>query len=258
MKNLFTFFLSIITFFSASAWSQKGHDTIAYIAEQHLSPEAYEAVTTLLQGRSMIYWANWLDNASNTPEYEYSKTWHYKNIDADQTYEESTINPKGDIVTALNTQIAVLADTTVSVENRRLALKMIIHLVGDLHQPMHMGHASDYGGNTIEVSYFGTKRKLHGIWDSQLVESAHRWSYTEWQYNIDRISPEMEAEIGKGTIDDWGKETYLIAEKVYDYFRPNSKVSYDAVAKWTPVIERQFLYGGIRLAKVLNDIFKQQ
>ena len=63
-------------------WGQKGHDTVAYIAECHLTPATKQAVESLLDGKSIVYWANWLDNASHTPEYAYSKTWHYKNIDA--------------------------------------------------------------------------------------------------------------------------------------------------------------------------------
>ena len=104
--------------------------------------------------------------------------------------------------------------------------------------------------------YFGSKKNLHSVWDGSLVESAHKWSYSEWQYNIDRISPETEAQIAAGTIDDWAKQTYLIATKVYEYFKPDTKVSYDDVARWSPVIERQFLFGGVRLAAVLNEIFK--
>ncbi len=256
MKKFITLFVSVISFLYAAGWSQKGHDVVAFIAEQHLTTNARIQVATLLQGRSMVYWSNWLDNASHTPEYEYSKTWHYKNIDADQTYEDCTLNPKGDVVTALKDQLEVLADTTQKAEIRTLALKMIIHLMGDLHQPMHMGHASDAGGNRVDVIYFGSKKNLHSIWDGSLVESAHKWSYSEWQYNIDRISPETEAQIAAGTIDDWAKQTYLIATKVYEYFKPDTKVSYDDVARWSPVIERQFLFGGVRLAAVLNEIFK--
>lgn len=256
MKKIFTFAIAVLTFLSASAWGQKGHDVTAFIAEQHLTTKARIEVAKLLEGRSMVYWANWLDNASHTPEYEYSKTWHYKNIDADQTYEDCTLNAKGDVVTALQSQTALLADTTANINARRLALKMIIHLMGDLHQPMHVGHASDLGGNTVEVFYFNSKNKLHTIWDTQLVESAHKWSYSEWQYNIDRVSPETEAKIAEGDFDSWCKETYLICNNVYKYFTPGIKVSYNDIAKWSPVIEKQLLFGGIRLAHVLNEIFK--
>ena len=66
---------------SAAAWSQKGHDVVAHIAERHLTPSTQAAVDSLLEGRHLVYWANWLDNASHTPEYAYTKTWHYRNVD---------------------------------------------------------------------------------------------------------------------------------------------------------------------------------
>ena len=72
---------------------------------------------------------------------------------------------------------------------------MLVHLVGDLHCPMHAGHKSDLGGNTVSVLYFDTPTKLHTIWDTQLVESAHKWSYTEWQRQIDRVTRKQEKEL---------------------------------------------------------------
>lgn len=98
------YFLSIVfaaVTFAAGAWSQKGHDVTAYIAEQHLTPAARAAVDSIFDGRSMVYWANWLDNASHQMDHAYTKTWHYKNIDADETYESAQANPAGDAVTAL-------------------------------------------------------------------------------------------------------------------------------------------------------------
>ena len=70
---------------AAFAWGQKGHDVTAAIAEAHLTPATQKAVAEVLDGMSPVYWANWLDNASHTPEYAYSKTWHYKNVDAGKT-----------------------------------------------------------------------------------------------------------------------------------------------------------------------------
>lgn len=247
--------LMLFTTLAAGAWGQKGHDTVAYIGEQHLTAAAKDSVAALLDGKSPVYWANWLDNASHTPEYAYSKTWHYKNIDADQTYESAPKNYDGDIVRALQDQIKVLQNTSAPREKRVLALKMIIHFMGDLHQPMHMGHASDLGGNRVTVKYFNNKRNLHSVWDSSLPESAHKWSYTEWQQQIDRATPEEIIAIQAGDIDDWAQETYAICKDVYTQTPENYTISYDYIAQWTPVIEQQFLRGGLRLADILNAIF---
>ncbi len=245
--------LGMMSALTAYPWGQKGHDTVAYIAECHLSPEAKAAAEELLDGRSIVYYANWLDNASNTPEYSFSKTWHYKNIDEDETFETAKINEKGDIVTALEKQIAVLRDTTLSKEERSLALKMTVHLLGDIHQPMHLGHASDLGGNRWEVRYFKNPTNLHSVWDSKIVESAHKWSYSEWQQQIDRADTAQTAEIlSLSTPQEWAKETYMISKEVYEKTPQDFNIEYNYIAEWTPLIEQQFLKGGLRLAEVLN------
>ena len=245
--------LGMMSALTAYPWGQKGHDTVAYIAECHLSPEAKAAAEELLDGRSIVYYANWLDNASNTPEYSFSKTWHYKNIDEDETFETAKINEKGDIVTALEKQIAVLRDTTLSKEERSLALKMTVHLLGDIHQPMHLGHASDLGGNRWEVRYFKNPTNLHSVWDSKILESAHKWSYSEWQQQIDRADTAQTAEIlSLSTPQEWAKETYMISKEVYEKTPQDFNIEYNYIAEWTPLIEQQFLKGGLRLAEVLN------
>ena len=247
--------LALITSLTCFGWGQKGHDVVAYIAECHLTPNAKAAVEAALDGKSIVYYANWLDNASHQPEYAYSKTWHYKNIDADKTYETMALNHRGAGVPALNEQIAKLQAGGLSHTDEALALKMVVHLVGDVHQPMHLGHLSDLGGNRWSVTYFGRERNLHGIWDTDLVESAHKWSYTEWQQQIDRLPAEASAKVLGKTPDDWARETYNLATWVYASTPEGTKISYDYVATAAVVIEQQLLFGGLRLAETLNSIY---
>lgn len=255
MKKILALSILATSALSAFAWSQKGHDSVAYIAEQHFTQATADSVANLLDGRSPVYWANWLDNASHTPEYAYTKTWHYKNINEGVEYENAELNPKGDVVTATREMIATLSDSTATRAQKVLALKIIVHLIGDMHQPMHMGRATDLGGNKRKVRFFDRDANLHSIWDGSIMNSGHSWSYTEWQQQLDRLSPEAQAETAAGNIDDWAKETYLIADRVYDYFPEGTKVSYNQIAAWTPVIEQQIMRGGLRLARVLNAIF---
>lgn len=255
MKRILLSFMLCASWLLAGAWGQKGHDVTAYIAEQHLTPATRAAVDSIFEGRSLVYWANWLDNASHQMDHAYTKTWHYKNIDADETYENSHANPAGDAVTAIKQQIEILSSPETNPADRVLALKILVHVMGDIHQPMHMGHAKDRGGNNVKVKYFGRDTNLHSIWDGSLVESAHKWSYTEWQQQLDRADAATEQKIISGTIDDWAHQTYDIATQCYIYFRPGNNVMYNDIARWTPVIEQQFLRGGLRLAHVLNSIF---
>ncbi len=256
-KILITF-AALLTALNCFGWGQKGHDTTAFIAENHLTQNAKQKIEAALGGKSIVYYANWLDNASNTPQYAYTKTWHYKNIDADQSYEQAPINPSGDVVTAIKEQINKLSNGNLSQEDEALAIKILVHLMGDIHQPMHLGHLSDLGGNRIEVNYFNRPTKLHSLWDTPLVESAHNWGYSEWQQQIDRMSSMDQELITSGTIDEWARETYLITRDVYKDSPAGANLSYDYINKWTPTIELQFERGGLRLAYILNSIFDKK
>ncbi len=202
-----------------------------------------------------VYYANWLDNASHTPEYAYSKTWHYLNIDEGYTLETMPRNPNGDVLQAVDDLVAKLKSHDLAPEEETLALKMLIHLVGDMHCPMHTGHKSDLGGNLRPVVMFSTPSNLHSIFDTAVPEAAHRWSYTEWQQQIDRLSKEEIAAVQTGEPRDWVLETFEICKEIYDFTPEGTKVSYDYVAKYAPVIEQQFLRGGLRLARLLNEIY---
>ncbi|MCM1349326.1 MAG: S1/P1 nuclease [Firmicutes bacterium] len=251
VSSLFvTMFVSV-----ALAWGSKGHDTVAAIAQKHLTSTTRAAIDSILQGRSIVYWANWLDNASHTPAYAYSKTWHYKNVDEGDSYESAPANPAGDAVTAIKAQIETLSSPSTSREDAELALKILVHIVGDLHQPLHMGHASDLGANRVKVKFFGRDANLHSVWDSRILESGHSWGYTEWVDQIDILSPEQAKAVATGSVDDWARETLPLAASIYKAFPEGKTISYNEVFEWTPVIEQQLLKGGLRLARVLNAIY---
>lgn len=236
-------------------WGQKGHDVTAYIAECNLKNRVRNKVTNILGGHSLVYYANWLDNASHTPEYEYTRTWHYANVDEGFTYETMDKLPEGDVITAIEDLTAKLKAGNLEPEKEKLYLMMLIHLVGDMHCPMHAGHRTDRGGNSVQIKFFNSPRKLHGIWDTDLVEAAHKWGYVDWQYQIDRSSKATKRHIAEGTPEKWFNETHAIATQIYADTPEGTVVSYDYIAKYTPVIEDRLMRGGIRLAKLLNDIY---
>ena len=133
MKRLILTSLCLLFARGAFAWGQKGHDVTAYIAECRLTPEAAEKVRKALDGYSPVYIANWLDFASYWPEYAYSKTWHYLNIDEGETLESMSRNPGGDVLTAVTRLTEKLKSGRLTPEEETLSLKMLIHLVGDMH-----------------------------------------------------------------------------------------------------------------------------
>lgn len=256
MKKILIIMLALCATLPSFGWGQKGHDVVAYIAECNLKPEVYQKVVDRLGGHSLVYYANWLDNASYSDRYRYTKTWHYANVDDGYTYDTMPKNEKGDVVTAINGIIAELKSGKLSAEQEGIRLRMLIHLVGDIHCPMHAGRLSDRGGNGVIVKFFGKDTKLHSLWDTALVESAHKWSYTEWEQQINRYcTPKRKAEIAKGEPKDWLKESHAIATEIYKATPEKSKVSYDYIAYYAPVIEQRLLAGGLRLAMILNEIY---
>ena len=133
---------------------------------------------------------------------------------------------------------------------------MLIHLVGDMHCPMHLGHATDLGGNRVAVRFFGRETNLHSVWDTSLVEAAHNWGYTEWQREIDRLPKKEAAAEAAGTPADWVRETQRICTAVYEATPEGTNISYAYIAAQTPVVELQLLRAGLRLARLLNEIYR--
>ncbi len=241
--------------FQAMAWGQKGHDVVAYIAEKNLTPKAEKAVRELLEGRSLVYYANWMDNIRGMEEYRHTSPWHYRNVDEGQTVESMPLNEGGDVVRATEQMIANIQSGELSKEDEKVAVMMLIHMVGDMHCPMHAGRLSDLGGNRHAVTFFGRQTNLHSIWDSALLEAAHKWSYTEWWEQLDIIDTRAKEEIQAGEPLEWFSQSVDAAVEIYAATPVESKLSYDYVTEFAPTIERQLLNGGLRLAKVLNDLY---
>lgn len=255
MKKLLILIGCLVMAESLFAWGQKGHDITVWLAECHLTPEAAERVEKVLGGHSPVYYANWMDIASHQPEFAYTKTWHYLNIDEGETFDCHHVNPDGDVLKAVTMLVEKLKNGGLDPEEETLSLKMLIHLVGDMHCPMHTGRLSDAGGNLVPVTFFHTPTDLHTAWDTKIVEAAHRWSYSEWQYQIDRASDDEIVLMQSGTPEDWIKETHGICLDIYAQTPEGTDISYDYIDRFTPVIEMQFLRGGYRLARLLNDIY---
>ena len=257
MKKTLIIVVALLSYLPSFGWGQKGHDVVAYIAECNLTPEAYQKVVKKLGDHSLVYYANWLDNASYSDQYRYTKTWHYANVDEGYTYDTMPKNEKGDVVTAINGIIAELKSGKLSAEQENVRLRMLIHLVGDIHCPMHAGHLSDRGGNSVIVKFFDKETKLHSLWDTALVEAAHKWSYTEWEQQLNRYcTTEQKQKLAQGEAVDWLNESHKIATEIYKVSPEKGKLYYDYITYYTPVIEKQLLSGGLRLAKILNELYE--
>lgn len=251
---------------SVFGWGPTGHDVVAAIAEKHLTEKTREQLDQILDGRSIVYYSSWMDSIQNSPYWEngynQTKTWHYANVDKGKTYQTMKKNENGDVVVALTTLTDQLTNNYDNLTDsmRTDYVKMIVHMVGDMHCPMHAGRLSDMGGNRTKVRWFGRNTNLHSVWDSKIVESARKWSYSEWRDQLDRnVCPEFVQSLMVGSFEEWFVETVEGAASIYNYVEAlgeeNPNLSYKFVFDFAPLLENRLLVGGYRLAYVLNSIF---
>jgi len=237
------------------AWGATGHRTVAEIAEKHLSKVAKEQINLILDNQSLAFVSTYADEIRSDKNFDQYTTWHYVDFPFDSTYENAEKNPKGDLVTGINKCIAVLKDKSASKSDKAFYLKLLIHFIGDLHQPLHIGLASDKGGNTIEVSWFNRKTNLHSVWDNKMIDD-YKMSYSELANNTEYLSPIQIQNIQKGNIIDWVNDTRALTKKVYDSAQAGENLSYKYMYDNFGIVRSQLQKGGLRLAKLLNDIFQ--
>lgn len=255
MKVKFLSILFIIVFCSSQsfAWGKIGHRVVGEIASVYISKKAKKHLDKILSGHSMAEVSNWMDDIKSDEHYDYATTWHWVTIPDGQTYETSEINPKGDIITTINRLILELKDGGLTFEEEAQHLKMLIHLVGDIHQPLHIGNGNDLGGNKVEVKWFWNKSNLHRVWDSEMIDSK-QYSYTELTKLVNKINKDELKAYQNDPISDWYKEAMGLREQVYN-FPEGGSLGYEYSYQNWDTVKLQLLKGGIRLAKIINEIY---
>jgi len=259
MKQLI---LSICFLFSISVgfagdndWGQTGHRATAEIAQSYLSKDAKKEIAKLLNGKSLAFVSTFGDEIKSDSEYRKYGPWHYVNLPENATkYIVDNANPDGDLLMGIRKCVEVLKDKSSSKEEKEFYLKMLVHFIGDLHQPLHTGRGEDKGGNDIQVRWFGDGSNLHRVWDSEMIGS-YDMSYTEMASNTQILSKTQTKSIASGTFEDWMYESKKLSERVYASAEVGEKLSYRYMYDWFPVVGEQLQKGGIRLAQVLNEIF---
>jgi len=259
MKKTLCFFIAILMGFltveaSNPNWGATGHRTIGKIADANLKGKTKRKISEILDGQSLALVSTFGDDIKSDRRYNEFYTWHYVNMPFDVNYQDSEKNPEGDLVTAIEKCKAVILDDSASKEDKAFYLKLLVHFIGDLHQPMHVGRKEDKGGNTIQVQWFGSGTNLHSVWDSKMIDSFDM-SYTELASNTSEISKEQVAELQKGTIVDWVNDTHIYAKKVYGSAETGENLRYDYMYQYFSLTQSQLQKGGIRLAKILNELF---
>lgn len=242
------------------AWGQLGHRIVAQIADSYLTPKARIELQKILGDESLAVASNWADFIKSDPAYRYLSQWHYVDMKAGSTFEQASLYLKADTVpnayNKLNFMISELKNKVLPKDTKLLYVRMIIHIVGDIHQPFHAGRADDQGGNKIQLMWGNEPTNLHSIWDSKLIES-QQYSYTEYAHNINHTTAAQRAEWQKTDLLHCIYESNQVAESLYAEIKePNQKINtYGYIFLHIHTVEQQMLKGGVRLAGILNQIF---
>lgn len=243
------------------AWGQLGHRVVAQIADSYLTPKARLELGKILGNESLAMAANWGDFIKSDPNYRYLSTWHYVDLTAGATFDQSALYLKTDTVpnayNKLNFMIKELkTNKSLSADKKLLYVRMIIHIVGDIHQPFHAGRADDQGGNKIQLMWGNEQTNMHSVWDTKLIET-QQYSYTEYANNLNHTTAAQRAEWQKTDLMHVIYESNQIAESLYSEIKePNQKINvYNYVFLHIHTAEEQMLKGGVRLAGILNNIF---
>ncbi len=258
MKNiiLFTFLYVFIVspLKAAEDWGQNGHRTTAQIAEKHLKKRVLRKITQLLDGQSLAVASTFADDIKSDKSFDKYSKWHYVNIPAGKTYEAVKEELGENIIWAINKCTQKLQNKNTPKKEKQFYLKMLVHLVGDLHQPMHIGRAEDRGGNDIKVDWFGKHSNLHRVWDSQMIEN-YKMSFTELSEHAQILSKKEIKHYQEGNPETWAVESKNIADALYANAENNRNFGYKYMYLWFPVLKERLQIGGVRLAKILNNIF---
>jgi nuclease S1 len=240
---------------SVLAWGANGHRIVGKIAANHLTDEAALAVACLIGPEGLDQASTWADEIRSDPNWKKADPWHFISIDDNETLETTARDPKGDVLEAIERFSAVLRDPQATRQAKQEALRFLVHFVGDVHQPLHVGRRADRGGNSVEVTFFGDKTNLHSVWDTGLIEN-EKLSFSEFVAFIDHPTLKELQEWQAAPPADWVRESKAARDRVYK-IPADKKLSFPYAFENMPVIKKRLLQGGVRLAGLLNSIFAQ-
>ena len=255
MRKLF-YFVCIVLFISTPlhsfAWGKKGHQIVGEIAEHFLDDSTKQRVQRYLGNLDFQEAATWMDDVRSNEYYDYMRTWHYVNMEKGQNFSQAAARNAVSIIHAAITELR--NKNNLPKDKIKTDLLLIFHLMGDIHQPMHIGYASDRGGNSVNVSYMFKpyKTNLHSVWDTEIIESEKITADTCIQLYANLTQAELN-KINSTSELEWMRESRRYLTDAYEF--KNDFLDTNYIAKNKSIIENRLLVAGIRLANVLKVLF---
>lgn len=264
-KRTLKIFLAILMFYfplKAMCWGQYGHRIVAEIADSYLTPKAKAEIKKILGNESIAMVSNWADFVKSDTAYKYLDTWHYVNFEKNLSYAQvkevlkSDTGKVNDAYAAITFLTKELKKKTLPLAKKKMYLRLLIHIVGDVHQPLHVSPVGSTGGNDIKVQWFSQASNLHRIWDSDLIEQ-QQLSYTEYAKYLNHTTEAERKKLQAEPVSKWLYDSYMIAQTLHNEVteanpRLGYRYNYDHIA----LLNQQLLKGGVHLAGLLNSIYK--
>lgn len=252
------FFVVLAVCFSlnALAWGPEGHKIVGALAEKYLTDAARGQIDLIGGGQSLEQLSTWADEIRSDPDWSESKPWHFADIPDGETYDSCERNPEGDVVEAIPRFTKDLINTRLPISKRKEALAFIVHFIGDIHQPLHVGRPKDHGGNSIRLYWRGRQTNLHAVWDSALLDDGAR-GVSDYVMKLDTLNASERAKLAANEIKTWVKENMDARTVVYGL--PNTHQSgwenqYETKA--LTLAKSRLQTAGVRLASWLNKYLK--
>ncbi len=245
--------LIVLMPYSGWSWGAIGHRVIGKIAEKHLTKKARKRIQRVLGTESLAEVSTWMDFVRSDDAYRFMSTWHYVSIDDGQSYEDINPPENGDVIAVIERLISELERKEFSREDEAFALKCLVHLVGDVHQPLHVGRTDDRGGNRVNVKWFGEESNLHRVWDSQIIDH-QQYSYSELTEVVNHATKTQIQSWQANSVRDWAQESMAYRNSVYD-LPDDAYLSYRYIFDHIGMVKQRLLQAGIRLAGILNAVY---
>ncbi|MCW9707103.1 S1/P1 nuclease [Fodinibius salsisoli] len=238
---------------NSEKWGKTGHRIVGDIATDYLNEETKNELDRVLGHESLAIASTWMDKIRSDDHYDHTHDWHWVTLPDGMSYDETEKNPNGDLIKALRTIIEELKMGDLPAKEEAEKLKMLVHLIGDLHQPMHVGTGKDRGGNDTRVEWFYEPSNLHRVWDSEMIDET-KLSYTEFSNAINHPSQKQLEQWQQGDVLGWAYETRELRDAAYA-LPEDKQIGYRYMYLHRETIDQQLLKAGVRLAYVLNQIY---
>jgi hypothetical protein len=278
------FLLCLLPTFLFADWGANGHRIVAKICYDNLTDKARNAIDEALGDDYLEQVANWPDYIKSERNWRFASPWHYATVQPDETLEEmlenTAQNDKIDhVVEGIELMLGILRGDQSSIDKfqglmdknkveplagslEATALAFLIHFIGDIHQPMHVGKNRDLGGNKIEVLFFSERKNLHSVWDTEIIEH-ERLSFTEFAAFVEKHVHKKKGEWEDAPVREWAMESIRFREDIYntlyDYTDDETGLpsfSWNYQHDFLPVVEDRLGAAGYRAAALLNKIYQ--